>query len=88
MRFCTTNSESQASPFGANILDLLARYTHPILDVIAWLPYGVGHFTVPFIVTIFLWLFRRRPVPLGLRVWLDDLHCSDANNFPVRCTVV
>ena len=52
--------------FGANISDLLTRYTHPILDVIAWLPYGVGHFTVPFIVAIFLWLFRPRPV---LHLW-------------------
>jgi len=52
--------------FGANISDLLTRYTHPILDVIAWLPYGVGHFTVPFIVAIFLWLFRPRQ---ALHLW-------------------
>jgi inositol phosphorylceramide synthase catalytic subunit len=52
--------------FGANISDLLTRYTHPILDVIAWLPYGVGHFTIPFIVAIFLWLFRPKQ---ALHLW-------------------
>ncbi|KAF8273951.1 PAP2-domain-containing protein [Lactarius quietus] len=48
--------------FGANISDLLTRYTHPILDVISWLPYGIGHFTIPFVVAIFLWLFRPKQV--------------------------
>ncbi|KAH9994320.1 hypothetical protein BJV74DRAFT_831442 [Russula compacta] len=52
--------------FGANISDLLTRYTHPVLDVIAWLPYGVGHFTLPFIVAIFLWLFRPKQ---ALHLW-------------------
>ena len=52
--------------FGANISDLLTRYTHPVLDVIAWLPYGVGHFTIPFVVAIFLWLFRPKQV---LHLW-------------------
>jgi inositol phosphorylceramide synthase catalytic subunit len=52
--------------FGANISDLLTRYTHPVLDVIAWLPYGVGHFTIPFIVAIFLWLFRPKQ---ALHLW-------------------
>ena len=39
--------------FSPNILNLLTRFTHPILDVIAWLPYGVGHLsdlTPPFII--------------------------------------
>jgi inositol phosphorylceramide synthase catalytic subunit len=52
--------------FGANISDLLTRYTHPILDVVAWLPYGIGHFTVPFVVAIFLWLFRPKK---ALQLW-------------------
>ena len=52
--------------FGANISDLLTQYTHPILDVIAWIPYGIGHFTIPFIVAIFLWLFRPKQV---LHLW-------------------
>ncbi|KAF6756752.1 inositolphosphorylceramide synthase [Ephemerocybe angulata] len=44
--------------YGANISDILTRFTHPILDVIAWIPYGVGHFTIPFVVGAFVWLFR------------------------------
>lgn len=48
--------------YGANISDILTRFTHPVLDIIAWIPYGVGHFTIPFIVALFLWLFRSKPV--------------------------
>jgi hypothetical protein len=43
--------------YGANISDLQTRYTNPILDVLAWLPYGVLHFAVPFIVAAVLWVF-------------------------------
>ena len=46
--------------YGANISDLQTRFTHPILDVIAWLPYGVLHFAIPFIVALFLWVFGPR----------------------------
>jgi hypothetical protein len=46
--------------YGANISDLQTRFTHPILDVLAWLPYGVLHFTLPFIVAALLWLFGPR----------------------------
>ncbi|BEJ16551.1 hypothetical protein CspHIS471_0511560 [Cutaneotrichosporon sp. HIS471] len=43
--------------YGANISDLQTRFTHPLLDVIAWLPYGVIHFAFPVVVAILLWLF-------------------------------
>jgi membrane-associated phospholipid phosphatase len=46
--------------YGANISDILTRFTHPILDIVAWLPYGVIHFTFPFVVAAFLWLFRPK----------------------------
>ncbi|EIM84820.1 PAP2-domain-containing protein [Stereum hirsutum FP-91666 SS1] len=52
--------------YGANISDILTRFTHPILDVFAWIPYGVAHFTLPFFVGAFLWLFRPSPV---VRLW-------------------
>ena len=52
--------------YGANISDILTRYTHPLLDIIAWLPYGVLHFTLPFVVAIFLWLFRPKE---SLHLW-------------------
>ncbi|KAF8707403.1 PAP2 protein, partial [Rhizoctonia solani] len=44
--------------YGGNISDILTRYTNPVLDVLAWLPYGVIHFTAPFVVAIALWLWR------------------------------
>ncbi|EDR02215.1 uncharacterized protein LACBIDRAFT_159277, partial [Laccaria bicolor S238N-H82] len=46
--------------YGANISVEDARFIHPSLDIIAWLPYGVGHFTIPFVVAAFLWLFRTK----------------------------
>lgn len=52
--------------FGANISDILTRFTHPILDIIAWLPYGVVHFVGPFVVAIFIWLFRQSA---ALKYW-------------------
>ena len=52
--------------YGANISDILTRFTHPILDIIAWLPYGVIHFTFPFVVAAFLFLFRAPPT---LHLW-------------------
>jgi len=52
--------------YGANISDILTRFTHPILDLLAWLPYGVVHFTCPFVVAIFLWIFRTKPT---LHLW-------------------
>ncbi|KAL4072011.1 hypothetical protein V8B97DRAFT_1451440 [Scleroderma yunnanense] len=52
--------------YGANISDILTRFTHPILDLLAWVPYGVGHYILPVVVAIFLWLFRS---PLALKTW-------------------
>ena len=46
--------------YGANISDLQTRYTNPILDVIAWLPYGVLHFSLPVIVALILWVLGPR----------------------------
>ncbi|KAF9554909.1 inositolphosphorylceramide synthase [Agrocybe pediades] len=52
--------------YGANISDILTRFTHPILDLLAWFPYGVVHFTCPFVVAAFLWLFRTKST---LHLW-------------------
>lgn len=43
--------------YGANISDLQTRYTNAALDVLAWLPYGVLHFVVPFVVAAVLWVW-------------------------------
>jgi membrane-associated phospholipid phosphatase len=52
--------------YGANISDILTRFTHPILDVIGWLSYGVIHYVGPFVVAAFFWLFRTKEV---LHLW-------------------
>ncbi|KAJ7675463.1 hypothetical protein B0H17DRAFT_1080871 [Mycena rosella] len=52
--------------YGANISDILTRFTHPILDIVAWLPYGLIHFTLPFVMAAFFWLFRPKEV---LHLW-------------------
>lgn len=52
--------------YGANISDILTRFTHPVLDIVAWLPYGVIHYTYPLVLSLFLWLFRP---PLALKTW-------------------
>jgi len=52
--------------YGANISDILTRFTHPILDIIAWLPYGVIHFIGPVLVAITLWLFAPKG---ALKFW-------------------
>ena len=43
--------------YGAKISDLLTIHTHPILDLLAWAPYGVVHFGAPFVVAgiCFVW---------------------------------
>ncbi|KAF9530708.1 hypothetical protein CPB83DRAFT_155112 [Crepidotus variabilis] len=46
--------------YGTNISDILTRYTHPFLDILAWIPYGVIHFILPFLIAFFLFLFRAR----------------------------
>ncbi|KAH9927622.1 PAP2-domain-containing protein [Fomitopsis serialis] len=52
--------------YGANISDLLTRFTHQFLDILAWLPYGLIHFIFPFVVAAFLWLFRTKE---ALHLW-------------------
>jgi len=49
--------------YGANISDLLTRFTHPILDILAWVPYGIGHFAIPGILALVLWAFGPRGSP-------------------------
>jgi len=46
--------------YGANISDIQTRYTNAVLDVLAWLPYGVIHFVLPFVVALFLWTLGPR----------------------------
>ncbi|GAA5869108.1 hypothetical protein JCM1840_000471 [Sporobolomyces johnsonii] len=52
--------------YGANISDLLTRWTNPVLDIMAWVPYGVVHFVAPFVVAALLWVFSP---PGAVKFW-------------------
>lgn len=43
--------------YGDNLSNVLAEINHPILDILAWLPYGIIHFASPFFVALFVFLF-------------------------------
>ncbi|PWN92172.1 PAP2-domain-containing protein [Acaromyces ingoldii] len=43
--------------YGGSISDILTRFGHPLLDILAWIPYGVGHFVMPFVVAAFIFVF-------------------------------
>jgi hypothetical protein len=50
----------EAVLYGANISDLQTRYTNWVLDLVAWLPYGLLHYTIPFVVALILWTLGPR----------------------------
>ncbi|ORX50875.1 PAP2-domain-containing protein [Hesseltinella vesiculosa] len=43
--------------YGASLSEIISKHTHPILDVLAWLPYGVIHFSLPFVFAFLLFVF-------------------------------
>ncbi|CAG8656322.1 3783_t:CDS:1, partial [Paraglomus brasilianum] len=43
--------------YGDNLSAIIATHTNVIKDVLAWFPYGVVHFTIPFITSAGLWWF-------------------------------
>lgn len=43
--------------YGDNLLNVLAETNNSILDILAWLPYGIIHFSSPFVVALFIFLF-------------------------------
>ncbi|KAK3346757.1 hypothetical protein B0T25DRAFT_461311 [Lasiosphaeria hispida] len=43
--------------YGANLSNILSAHVHPILDILAWLPYGIGHFAAPAVCSAVLFLF-------------------------------
>ncbi|KAI7895525.1 uncharacterized protein EV154DRAFT_495176 [Mucor mucedo] len=43
--------------YGANLSEIISKHTHPVLDIIAWIPYGVIHFAFPFIFSVLLFIY-------------------------------
>ncbi|KAK6458845.1 Aureobasidin A resistance protein [Scheffersomyces xylosifermentans] len=50
--------------YGDNLSNVLATVTTSFLDILAWLPYGILHFSAPFVLALFIFLFGP---PTGLR---------------------
>jgi len=50
--------------YGDNLSNVLAEVTNSTLDIFAWIPYGILHFSAPFVVAIFIFLFSP---PTSLR---------------------
>lgn len=43
--------------YGDNLSNVLAETNNSVLDVLAWLPYGIIHFALPFVVALLIFLF-------------------------------
>lgn len=43
--------------YGANLSEIISKHTHPVLDILAWLPYGVIHFAFPFIFSLIIFIY-------------------------------
>ena len=43
--------------YGANLSNILSAHTHPFLDILAWIPYGIAHFALPAVCCALLFIF-------------------------------
>ncbi|TQB70653.1 Aureobasidin resistance protein Aur1 [Monascus purpureus] len=43
--------------YGANISNILSANSNTVLDLLAWLPYGICHYGAPFVVSLILFIF-------------------------------
>lgn len=43
--------------YGGDLSATLSASTNSVLDIIAWIPYGLGHFGAPFVVSLIMFLF-------------------------------
>jgi inositol phosphorylceramide synthase catalytic subunit len=62
--------------YGANLSNILSAHTHAVLDILAWLPYGLGHFAMPAVTSALLFLFAApgtTPVFAKAFGWLSVL---------------
>lgn len=73
--------------YGANLSNILSAHTHPVLDILAWIPYGLGHFGAPLICSILIFFFaapKSLPVFAKAFGWLSVLGVTLQLIFP--CT--
>jgi membrane-associated phospholipid phosphatase len=43
--------------YGANLSNILSAHTHAVFDLLAWIPYGLMHFSMPLITSAVLFFF-------------------------------
>lgn len=43
--------------YGGNLSEIISKHQHPVLDILAWLPYGVIHFSLPFVFSFVLFVY-------------------------------
>ena len=73
--------------YGANLSNILSAHKHPILDILAWLPYGIIHFAAPVICSLAMFIFAApgtTPVFARTFGWMSILGVSIQLVFP--CT--
>lgn len=73
--------------YGANLSNILSAHTHPVLDIIAWIPYGLGHFGCPAICSVLIfWFAAPKTLPVFAMAfgWLNVLGVTLQLVFP--CT--
>lgn len=51
--------------YGDNLSEIIAAWQNTLLDVLAWLPYGIFHFGAPFVVALILFIFGPPTVLRG-----------------------
>ena len=71
--------------FGFNVPELMSAHTSTIFDILAWIPYGIGHFVNPFLTSIVFFLFASPgtlPVYAKSFGWLSIIGVSIQLVFP------
>jgi membrane-associated phospholipid phosphatase len=73
--------------YGANLSNILSARQHPILDILAWLPYGIMHFGAPAVCSLVMFIFSApgtTPVFARAFGWMSILGVTIQLCFP--CT--
>lgn len=73
--------------YGANLSNILSAHKHPVLDILAWLPYGIMHFGAPAVCPLIMFIFAAPgTAPLFARSfgWMSILGVTIQLCFP--CT--
>jgi inositol phosphorylceramide synthase catalytic subunit len=73
--------------YGANLSNILSAHIHPILDVLAWIPYGILHFALPVVCSLVMFaLGAPGTTPVFARAfgWMNILGVTIQLFFP--CT--